>query len=195
MQYYQAETGRRELQKRHVDAEGFLRNLEMKAVIHPVQDSDIPRASQLCQRTNQFNLTSKRYTETDLASFLGDPEVKMFLLQAEDRFGPMGHSGLIIFKRAGNKVEVDTFLMSCRIIGRLLDRALFCESLRKLATIWPFDELRASFVPTLRNEIVSGLWRDYGFSRLSAQGGEKYACLAEDLKVSFPDVVQLAEHL
>jgi FkbH-like protein len=193
--YYQAEKGRRELQTRHVDAQGFLRDLAMKAVIRPVQAGDIPRAAQLCQRTNQFNLTSRRYAESELALFLANPDVQMFLLQAEDRFGPMGHSGLIIFRKSGNVAEVDTFLMSCRIIGRLLDRALFCESLRKLKGKWAFDELRASFIPTPRNSIVSGLWKEYGFSRTSSSDEEIYACSVAKLKVSFPEVIQLAEQL
>ena len=193
--YYQAETGRRELQKRHVDAQGFLRDLKMKAVIRPVQNGDIPRASQLCQRTNQFNLTSKRYAESDVALFLDDPDIKMFLLQPEDRFGAMGQSGLIIFRKTGDGVEVDTFLLSCRIIGRLLDRALFCESLRMLSRTWQFNEIRASFIPTQKNDIVSGLWQDYGFSRISSDDEETYACLVSALKVSFPDVIELAENL
>ena len=61
----------------------------MKADIRPVQKNDLSRVSQLCQRTNQFNLTSKRYTESDLVKFLDDPEIKMFVLQAEDRFGDL----------------------------------------------------------------------------------------------------------
>ena len=195
VQYYQAEKGRGELQKRHVDAQGFLKDLQMKAVIRSVQNGDLPRASQLCQRTNQFNLTSKRYTESDLALFLKNPEVKMFLLQAEDRFGPSGLSGLIIFRKTGPEVEVDTFLMSCRIIGRLLDRALFCESLRIVSSLWPFNQLRASFIPTQKNAIVSGLWKDYGFSRISSNNGDTYACLVSELAVSFPEVIELAEHL
>src|SRR5260370_24527592 len=103
-QYYQAEVGRLELHKRHVNADDFLKDLQMKAVIRPVHKGDLPRASQLCQRTNQFNLTSKRYTESDLASFLGGTDIKMFMLEAADRFGSMGHSGLIIFRLSQDAV-------------------------------------------------------------------------------------------
>jgi FkbH-like protein len=167
----------------------------MRAVVRPVQGPDLPRASQLCQRTNQFNLTSRRHTESDLASFLDNPDVKMFLLQAEDRFGPSGLSGLIIFRKSRQVVEVDTFLMSCRIIGRLLDQALFCESLRLLRTLWPVGEVRASFIPTPKNTIVSHLWTDYGFSSISTSNGQTFACPVSDLKVSFPDVIQLTDQL
>ena len=196
VQYYQAEAGRRELHKRHVSADDFLKDLEMKAVVRPVHKDDVPRASQLCQRTNQFNLTSKRYTESDLASFLDKSDVKMFILQAEDRFGSMGYSGLIIFRMSeGGVVEVDTFLMSCRIIGRMFDRALFCESLRALRTLWSFQQIRANFLPTPRNGLVSNLWPDYGFSKISAVDEGAYACLISDLKVTFPEVIQLVENL
>lgn len=193
-QYYQAEKDRRELQKRHVDAEGFLRDLKMKAVVRPVEKADLDRTSQLCQRTNQFNLTSKRYTESDMAAFLDNPDIQMFLLEAEDRFGSAGQSGLIIFKKGESFAEVDTFLMSCRIIGRRLDRALFSEGLKKLGDKWPFDEVRAAFIPTQKNGIVSGLWNDYGFRR-TAENENTYQCRVSELKVSFPDVIELAEHL
>ena len=85
--------------------------------------------------------------------------------------------------------------MSCRIIGRLFDRALFCESLRLLQSSWPFDKLRATFVPTPKNKVVSGLWKEYGLSRIPADGAELYAGKVSELRISFPDVIQLAEHL
>ncbi len=195
VQYYQAERGRRDLQSRHVDAEGFLRDLKMKAEIRAVQKADLARLAQLCQRTNQFNLTSKRYTESDLAAFLDNPEMKMFLLQAEDRFGPMGQSGLIIFRKSGNVAEVDTFLMSCRIIGRKFDHALFCRGLELARAAWPFEEVRASYLPSPKNNIVAGLWSDYGLSRVSGGEGEKYAGKVADLAISFPAIVELVEKL
>jgi FkbH-like protein len=167
----------------------------MKAVVRPVQAGDLPRAAQLCQRTNQFNVTSRRYTESDLAAFLEAPDAKMFLLQSEDRFGSSGDSGLIIFRKTGGVVEVDAFLLSCRIIGRRFDHALFCESLRQLGHLWTFDKIYARFIPTPKNRIVSGLWTDYGFSRISTAQDEGYAAAVAELKVSFPDVIELAENL
>lgn len=193
VQYYQAEKNRREVQTRHVDAESFLRDLKMKAIVRSVQTSDLARASQLCQRTNQFNLTSKRHTESDLAGFLEDTEMKMFILEAEDRFGPMGNSGLIIFKKSGNVIAVDTFLLSCRIIGRSFDKALFCQSLKMLDTQWSYEEINASFAPTQKNSVVSGLWKEYGFSEVSSEGTVNYSCRSDQLKPSLPDTIQINE--
>ncbi len=193
-QYYQAEKGRKELQTRHVDAKSFLRDLKMKAEVRPARASDVPRAAQLCQRTNQFNVTTKRYTDADMAAFLENPEARVFLLQAEDRFGPMGLSGLIVWRKSGNAAEVDTFLMSCRIIGRGFDHALFCESLRAVRALWGVDEVRASFISTPKNHIVSGLWVEYGFSKISPDNGETYGCSFEKLKVSFPESIELTQN-
>jgi FkbH-like protein len=191
--YYHAEKNRRDLQTRHVDVEGFLRDLQMKAVVRPIQAGDLPRASQLCQRTNQFNVTSKRYTESELAAFLHDPATRIYMLEAADRFGQMGHSGLIIFKRLNDAVEVDTFLMSCRIIGRKFDQALFCEGLKLAGLVWPFKEVRAAYIPTRKNSIVAGLWLEYGFSPVSAGNAEMFSCQIGGLKAAFPDVIQLVE--
>ncbi len=195
IQYYHAEKGRRDLQTRHVDVDGFLRDLQMKAVVRPIQAGDLHRASQLCQRTNQFNLTSKRYTESELAAFLENPAVQMFMLEAADRFGHMGHSGLIILKRRDDAVEVDTFLMSCRIIGRKFDHALFCQGLKLAEQAWPFKEVRAAYTSTRKNGIVAGLWPEYGFAPISPGNAEAFVCRVAELKVTFPEVIQLVENL
>jgi len=193
--YYQAERERRDLQKRHVDANGFLQALQMKAVIRPVQPADISRAAQLCHRTNQFNLTTRRYTEADLAGFVENPDVKMFLLEAEDKFGPMGQSGLIIWKRTNGAAEVDTFLMSCRIIGRQFDRALFAESLRRVTEAWSFERVQAAFIPSPKNKIVANLWKEYGLEKMPSEDGEIYARARQDLQIGFPEVIALSEKL
>ena len=166
----------------------------MKATVRPARGSDIARAVQLCQRTNQFNVTTKRYTDADLAGLLENPEAKVFLLQAEDRFGAMGLSGLIIWRKSDGAAEVDTFLMSCRIIGRGFDHALFAESLRVARESWGVEELRASFSPTPKNRIVADLWTSYGFSGTPADTGEKYVCSFSKLKVSFPETIELTRN-
>src|SRR5262249_21256080 len=136
-----------------------------------------------------------RYTESDLAGFMERPDVRMFLLQAEDRFGPMGVSGLIVWKHAEGIAEVDTFLMSCRIIGRQLDHALFCESLRLLKADWQVNEVRGRFIPSKKNSIVSKLWQDYGFSKLPSDEEENYGCSVENLRVQFPEIIELQTSL
>jgi hypothetical protein len=77
----------------------------------------------------------------------------------------------------------------------MFDRALFSESLRLLGSEWPVRELRASFKATAKNGIVSNLWKEYGFSKISGNNGENYSCLVSELKVSFPEIIQLAEQL
>lgn len=193
--YYQAEQDRREIRKKHVDTEGFLRDLAMRAVVRAPEAVDIPRASQLCQRTNQFNVTTRRYTEAELETLRHDPNVRIFMLEAADRFGPVGFSGLLILAHRDSRVEVDTFLLSCRIIGRKFDHALFCEGLRRAAADWKFDEIWARFLPTPKNGVVSSLWTEYGFQSSPETGEGLYHSRLADLKVRAPDIIQLSDKL
>jgi len=100
-----------------------------------------------------------------------------------------------MFRKLKGTIEIDTFLMSCRIIGRLFDRALFSESLRLLRQSWSFETVRATFIPTPKNKIVSSLWRDYGFSAESGGNVESYTCPVKDLNVPFPQIMELVESL
>jgi FkbH-like protein len=189
--YYQAENKRRELKKSHANVEEFLSNLGMKAVVRELETRDIPRASQLCQRTNQFNLTSKRYTDSELAGFIQSTDTRVFILEAEDRFGPMGSSGLIIYKRHDDEIEIDTFLLSCRIIGRSFDKALFRRSLDLLSNSWDYRMIRATFMPTAKNSVVSNLWLDFGFTEFRSELSKDYICASDKLAVNIPNSIEL----
>jgi FkbH-like protein len=190
--YYQAESKRRELQSGHNDLEGFLRDLNMKAVVRELEASDLPRASQLCQRTNQFNLTTKRYTDSELAGLMRSDDCKLFVLEAEDRYGPMGMTGLIIYTKLADAIEIDTFLLSCRIIGRQFDRALFRRSLDLVLSSWPHKEIRSSFIPSAKNSVVVDLWQDYGFTASSSNDSTEYVCPSATLAVNIPLFIEVS---
>lgn len=189
--YYQAESKRRELQSGHNDLEGFLRDLNMKAVVRELEATDLPRASQLCQRTNQFNLTSRRYTDSELAGFIVSDDTKAFVMEAQDRFGPMGSSGLIIYKNYGDSIEIDTFLLSCRIIGRSFDKALFRRSYDLLPKSWHTQDIRGIFLPTAKNSVVADLWQNYGFQSSDSGKATEYSCSASALAVQIPKFIEI----
>ncbi len=193
--YYQAEQARKDVQKQHINHEGFLQDLEMRAVVRPLTAAEIPRAAQLCQRTNQFNLTTKRYTEADLESLRNDEHSRTYSLQAADRFGPVGFSGLMILRRNGPVIEVDTFLLSCRIIGRHFDRALFCEGLRLAAKDWTFREIEARYIRTPKNDVVSHLWEEYGFQSMSREEPGVYKAHLAGLPLALPSTIKIVEYL
>jgi FkbH-like protein len=121
---YRAERGRRELSAATPSFESFLLSLEQQATIEPVSDASLARAAQLCQRTNQFNLTTRRYDSAELERMVGEDDVELYTLALSDRFGDSGITGLAILRVAEEEAEIDTFLMSCRILGRRAEDAL-----------------------------------------------------------------------
>ena len=163
----------------------------MKAVVRELETSDLSRASQLCQRTNQFNLTTKRYTDSELAGLMSSDDRKVFVLEAEDRFGPMGMTGLIIYSKLADAIEIDTFLLSCRIIGRHFDRVLFRRSLDLVSSSWPHKEIRSSFIPTAKNGVVVDLWQDYGFTATSSNDSTEYFCPSATVTVNLPIFIEV----
>ncbi len=161
--YYQAERARKDVQTPSLDHATFLRELAMRAVVRELKEPDLPRAAQLCQRTNQFNLTTKRHTEQDLAAMSNRADVKIYLLEAADKFGPIGTSGMVILVRTGGQIEIETFLLSCRIIGRKFDRALLFRALQLATREWPETVISGLHIPTAKNTLVKNIFAEYGF--------------------------------
>jgi FkbH-like protein len=189
--YYQAEKSRKKLCDVHIDPESFLRDLEMSAVIREPDTGDIQRLTQLCQRTNQFNLTTRRYSEHEIASFIASDTHLIQLLDASDRFGPMGISGLIILEHIDDTVEVDTFLLSCRIIGRGYDQALFRTCINAAIDQWQPASIHATYIQSAKNSVVANLWSEYGFSPIIPGDLMKFECAISTLNVPFPKTIRI----
>jgi FkbH-like protein len=103
--------------RRASSLEDFMAQLNLRVNIQPLAESKIPRAAQLTQRTNQFNLTTIRRTESDIQS-LAEAGYEVYTAEVSDRFGEYGLTGMIIAKPKPDCLEVDTFLLSCRVLGR-----------------------------------------------------------------------------
>jgi FkbH-like protein len=133
--------------------------------------------AQLTQKTNQFNLTTIRYTESEIASLAQSPDAAIFRLRPADRFGDYGISGVLIARRDGATGIVDTLLMSCRILERRLELAFVSAVLKTLEARWQLTEWRAEFRPTEKNKIVMNFWESLGFGMVTGLDGHKsYTC-------------------
>jgi FkbH-like protein len=161
---YQAERRRRELAASAVSFDQFLASLDQRATIEPVSDASLARAAQLCQRTNQFNLTSKRYHGPELERLLDDDGVELYTLSVSDRLGDSGITGLAILC-LDDEAEIDTFLMSCRILGRRLEDALL-SFLAERAHARGARFLIGRFEPTERNGQVADFYPSRDFQPL-----------------------------
>ena len=117
---YKAETERKKLQTGSINIEDFLKALEIRVSIEQLDKLSLPRAVQLTQKTNQFNLTTRRYQEEDIIKILNEGGLA-WTIKAFDRFGDYGITGLIIVKNQSDSWEIDTFLLSCRILGKRIE--------------------------------------------------------------------------
>lgn len=167
---YKANAQRAQQRQSYGDLTEFLRSLDIQMTIETANEFNIPRIAQMTQKTNQFNLTTKRYTDADIRQFLQEGW-RIWCLSVADKFGDSGITGCIIVK--GN--VIDTFLLSCRILGKGIEHAFLKRVLHQLRSEG-FDSIKASFLPTLKNGQVADFFDKNGFSVLSEEtdGTKRY---------------------
>jgi FkbH-like protein len=170
---YQTEAKRVLESKQFETLEQYLASLNLVINIHSIQSAEIPRVAQLTQKTNQFNLTTRRYSETDITTFFQKPDFAIYTLTAKDRFGDYGLTGVIIARREDNCGIVDTFLLSCRVLGRQIELEFANHCLRQLTNQWNLKLLKAEYVPTSKNGQVADFWVRVGFLEVETLGDRK----------------------
>lgn len=155
-----------------LDTASFLRMLKMKLRVHVNDAPRAARAAQLTQRTNQFNLTTRRYDEAAVRRFMRSKDSLVLTLDYEDKFGKEGTVAAAIVKLKGASAVLDDFMLSCRVIGRRVEHA-FMKEIEKALKERRVRTLRASFIPTARNAVASGFLAEAGFTRKSKNEHEK----------------------
>jgi FkbH-like protein len=168
---YRAESKRKRLAAESGDLEGFLAGLEMTLTLGPVSGPHRTRVAQLTQKTNQFNLTTHRYTAARIAAFTEDPNMRLYRAHLSDRFGDNGLIGVVIV-RMGAVWEIDTFLLSCRVMGRSVETAILAHVLADAKNAGA-GLVRGAYIPTRKNPPAADLYERHGFAETGpAPGGE-----------------------
>jgi len=121
---YQEQLVRKKLEKSCESLEDFLTSLKMEVQIREADNFNIPRIAQLTQKTNQFNMTTRRYQEADILNFANSGQYSVFVVSARDCFGEHGNIGVFILKFIDQMSVIDTFLLSCRVIGRTIEETM-----------------------------------------------------------------------
>jgi FkbH-like protein len=129
--------------------EEFYRSLRMSVAIRAPDNYAVPRFAQLTQRTNQFNFTTRRYSDADIRAMLADPSIGMYTISLNDRFGDLGVIGAAIVRRNATRWHLDTFLMSCRALGRGVEDAFLASLATDAAELGAI--LHATYIPTKKN--------------------------------------------
>ncbi|MGE5563990.1 MAG: HAD-IIIC family phosphatase [Bacillota bacterium] len=163
---YAANAQRAEVFAKARDIGDYLQSLEMELVASRFDELGRDRVTQLINKSNQFNLTSKRYTRAEVMEFeKGDGAALYFRLR--DRFGDFGIIGVVICTRSsGSEWEIDSWLMSCRVLGRRVEEAMLAEVVR-VARERGVERLTATFIPTAKNKMVAEHYDTLGFSLLT----------------------------
>jgi FkbH-like protein len=166
---YAAQRERSQAENSFQTKEDFFRYLDQEAEVASVSPATIARIAQLTQKTNQFNLTTQRHTEQQIADMANRPGCQVLFIKVRDRFGDHGLVGVAITHDEGETCEIDNFLLSCRVIGRGVETALLAHIARGAAHR-ACKRLTGWFLPTRKNAPARDFYRQHGFEIAKENG-------------------------
>lgn len=182
---YRANARRASEQALFTDLTDFIRSLDIQITVTRANEFNVPRIAQMSQKTNQFNLTTRRYTEADISTFTeaGDD---VYCISVKDRFGDNGITGAVIIRRSGETAGIDTFLLSCRILGKDIEKEFLKAILNRL-----YEEdvrrVEAIYIPTLKNSQVADFYDRMGFELQGEEAGVRTYSFDLDKRLELSD--------
>ena len=187
---YKEQLLRSQEKEKHTSIDQYLSSLEIEITIEKDKLNQIERLSQLTQKTNQFNLTTKRYTENQIKNFILNHDFHVYSLSVRDKFGENGITGLCIIHQIkldhGSILNIDTFLMSCRVIGRNIEFQFF-NTIMKQFLNFEIEKIEALYIKSNKNEQVINFYEKLNFDLMNCLENEKsYIATMGNLK--FDDV-------
>ena len=172
---------RESLKNSFVDYAEYLKSLNMKAEIAAFEEKYYDRISQLSNKSNQFNLTTKRYTVEDIKKISEDKNYITLYGKLIDKFGDNGIVSLLIGKISGKELDLELFLMSCRVLKREMEYKMFDALVEKCRGIG-VGKIKAKYIKTEKNSMVKNLLADFGFTKLSEDEHENSEWELSDLQ-------------
>jgi len=163
---YQGNAKRAALRETSTDLNTYLKTLQMTATLRPFDENGMKRIVQLISKTNQFNLTTYRHNESQTRDFMKNDQYFTLQVRLADAFGDNGMVSVVICKKNIEEWFIDTWLMSCRVVGRRLEEIVFYE-LVKSAKFEGVKKITGAYIPTERNEIVRDHYLKLGFEALN----------------------------
>ncbi len=160
IQIYKDQAKRSKAKDNSVNLQTYLMSLGMSVTVYIDHLKQISRISQLTQKTNQFNLTTRRYSEADIKKFILDNSKIVITIELNDKYGPSGLTGLAILCQKSS--EIDTLLLSCRILGRNIEYK-FMDIIIDIARIKGINFLNANYINTIKNSQVKDFYDKCNF--------------------------------
>lgn len=191
---YKEQLNRNIEKQKYTNLEDYLSLLKTEITVHINDDSQVARISQLTQKTNQFNLTTQRYSESQIKAFMEDGSSFVYSFNVSDKFGDNGLTAVcIIWKEKEDTCRIDTFLMSCRIMGRNIEKKLIDYILLDLRRN-NIKIVEADYLATLKNKPVEDFFDSLGFTLTSTESTNKhYQLFLADYRYNNINYIKIAE--
>lgn len=180
---YKQDAYREQLRSQSTDMDSYLTSLAMVGHVSKFVPTDVPRISQLTNKSNQFNLTTHRRTEAEVLDVSRSAEHEAFTMRLTDKFGDHGLILVVIGKVQDQDFEIDTWLMSCRVLKRGVEQETLNEIIR-LAKARGCSRVVGKYIPTKKNGMVSELYPSLGFSRSETDPNTFTLHINEDAKLT-----------
>lgn len=187
---YKIENKRNSLKTASASFGEFLKSLEIRCSIDDINNETVSRASQLFMRSNQFNLTTKRYTGSEILGFIENDDYMIKSLSVQDKFGDYGIVGMVLIRRTEDAIEIDSFLMSCRVLGKNIEEYFLKKSILLSQDIWGENPLLAKYCKTAKNEQVRDFYEKHSFSVVDKSDTTTSYELSD-----FSEISKLPEHI
>lgn len=164
---FEANKQRVEFEKKAVNYEEYLISLEMKSLIKESKGEHLERISQLINKTNQFNLTTKRYTISEVTKFIESEDSIVIYGNLDDKFGENGITSVMICNLLAEEIQIHIWVMSCRIFKRGMEFAMF-DQVVEIAKKMNKKYVRGIYIPSKKNSIVEKLYDSLGFKKIDS---------------------------
>jgi FkbH-like domain len=161
---YTANAKRKEEEHSFIDYGSYLASLDMRAHISCFTQERLPRITQLTNKTNQFNLTTQRYTETEMQALMNDPQAVCLCGTLADKYGDNGLVSVMAGKIEGDICYIVLWLMSCRVLKRNLEQAMMNTFIEQCSKKPEVKYIYGKYIPTVKNTMVKDLYKNLGFN-------------------------------
>jgi len=161
---YVAERKRTVVKSEVSSVEEWLESLGIKIIVAELGERNLSRATQLLNKTNQMNLTTRRLTETELVAWAKQPDHRFWVFRVTDKFGDYGLTGIASVEVEGHRGKISDFILSCRVMGRKVEEAMLSHIIRASKEL-SVVEVSAEYIPTSKNKPCLSFFETSGFSR------------------------------
>jgi FkbH-like protein len=184
---YRQEAERAVVQKQYISEDEFLKNLNMTSQVKSFDKFNIPRVSQLTQRSNQFNLRTVRYTEEEISTIARSNDHIGLSFTLEDKYGDYGLISVVILKKDTNSLFIDTWIMSCRVLKRGMEKFVLNKVVEH-ARILGLKEIVGEYIPTPKNALVKDHYSGLGFTKCNNESN--MWCLNIEAYIAHPTLIK-----